>query len=114
MTKINQNQTKMVKNKQNKQKSTNYHKKYGDFYNSKEWKYLRAYKFVQAKGLCEKCKEKGIIRQGREVHHIIPIEQDWGKRLDYDNLILLCPSCHQEAHNRDSQLQKFLREWDSI
>lgn len=92
----------------------NYHEKYKDFYNTPLWKSIREKKFGDADGLCEKCLKKGIVRVGREVHHIVPIEQDWSKRLDYDNLILLCPSCHQEAHNRDSQLQKFLREWENI
>lgn len=92
----------------------NYHEKYKDFYNSSEWKSLRNYKFGQANGLCEHCLKKGIVRVGREVHHIVPIEEDWNKRLNFDNLVLLCPSCHQEMHNRDSQLQKFLRDWENI
>ena len=95
-------------------KNKTYHERYQKFYNSPEWKALRNYKFGMADGLCENCKKKGIVRAGREVHHIIPIEEDYSKRLDVDNLILLCPSCHQEAHNRDSQLQKFLREWENI
>ena len=92
----------------------NYKEKYGAFYNSPAWKALRNYKFGAADGLCERCLAKGIVRAGREVHHIIPIEQDYSKRLELNNLILVCPSCHQELHERDSQLQKFLREWEKI
>lgn len=91
-----------------------YHEKFDKFYNSKEWKSLRNQKFSDANGLCEMCYKDGIIRQGREVHHKVPIEKNWNKRLDYDNLILLCPEHHQQMHDRDSQLQKFLREWENL
>ena len=94
-----------------KQKQLNYHEKYAEFYNSIAWKNLRNQKFYDANGLCELCKKDGIIKQGKEVHHIIPIEEDWNKRFDYDNLILLCPDCHNAQHERISPLQKFLREW---
>ena len=32
-----------------------------------------------------------------EVHHIIPIEEDYSKRLDSTNLITLCPMHHKKA-----------------
>lgn len=32
---------------------------------------------------------------GLSVHHAIPINQDWGKRLDDDNLISLCKMHHE-------------------
>lgn len=95
-------------------KQLNYHEKYAEFYNSSEWKNLRNQKFYDADGLCELCKKNGIIRQGKEVHHIIPIETDWSKRLDYDNLILLCSDCHNLQHERISPLQKFLKDWEEI
>lgn len=90
----------------------NYNEKYSTFYNSKEWKILRKNKWESSNGLCEKCLEKGIVKSGVEVHHKIPIKKNWSKRLDYDNLILLCKECHNDAHNRISPLQKFLKEWD--
>lgn len=93
----------------------NYKEKYKSFYNSKEWKRLRAMKFVQADGLCEICKMKGKINQGIDVHHIIPIEKDWNKRFDYDNLILLCKECHNEMHDRNgSDFTKFLELWQNF
>lgn len=95
-------------------KNKTYHERYQEFYNSKEWKMLRNYKFGLANGLCEKCKEKNIVRAGKQVHHIIPIEEDWSKRLELDNLILLCNDCHNEEHERISPLQKFLREWEDM
>ena len=97
-----------------KDKNKTYHERYQQFYNSPEWRDLRNYKFYMAEGLCELCRKKGKVKAAREIHHIVPIEKDWNKRLDYENLIALCPSHHQEQHNRDSQLQKFLREWNNL
>lgn len=97
-----------------KKKDLNYHEKYQHFYNSKSWHDLRNFKWQESNGLCELCLKDGIINEAREIHHIVPIEKDWNKRLDYDNLIALCPSHHQEQHNRDSQLQKFLRDWNNL
>lgn len=93
-------------------KKDNYHLRYASFYNSAEWKALRQAKFDLADGLCEMCKKEGVVRAGKEVHHIIPIEDDWSKRLDFDNLIALCKDCHNEQHNRQSLLKKFLQEFD--
>lgn len=92
----------------------NYKEKYQSFYNSAEWKALRNYKWGMANGLCEHCLKKGIVRAGREVHHIIPIEEDWNKRLDFDNLVLLCSDCHNAEHERISPLQKFLKDWENV
>ena len=96
------------------QKELNYHKKYAEFYNSSEWKNLRNQKFYDADGLCELCKKNGVVTQGEEVHHIIPIEKDWNKRFDYKNLILLCSDCHNAQHERISSLQKFLNDWNNL
>ena len=93
-------------------KTKNYNEKYASFYNSSKWRKLRDVKFADANGLCENCLGKGIIKEGKEVHHIEPIEDCWEKRLDYDNLKLLCRQCHNEAHERISPLQKFLKEWE--
>ena len=32
-----------------------------------------------------------------EVHHIVPVEEDYSLRLDNDNLISLCREHHEEA-----------------
>lgn len=97
-----------------KPQKQNYHSKYNSFYQSAEWKSLRWQKFCDCDGLCEICKKRGIIREAREIHHIEPIETNWNKRLDYDNLIALCSDCHNQQHLRISPLQKFLSEWDKI
>ena len=97
-----------------KNENKTYHERYQQFYNSSEWKALRNYKFGMADGLCEKCKKNGIARAAREIHHVIPIDEDWSKRLDYENLIALCPECHNAEHERISPLQKFLIEWENM
>lgn len=93
---------------------SSYRERYQDFYNGKEWKELRYWKFADANGLCEECRENGKIVAGKEVHHIIPIEKDWGKRLDAKNLKLLCPECHRLAHERGSPLQEFNKFWEGL
>ena len=97
-----------------KQKQMNYHEKYDNFYQTKEWKLLRNQKYYDANGLCELCKKKGIIREGIDVHHLVEISKDWSKRLDYDNLVLLCKDCHNAIHNRQSPFQKFFKSWETI
>lgn len=92
----------------------NYHKKYQNFYNSAAWKALRAQKFAQENGLCERCRKKGRIIAGKEVHHKIPIESRWDLRLDIDNLELLCPACHNGTHGRESALQDFKKFWEEL
>lgn len=91
-----------------------YHEKYNRFYNSSEWKKLREVKWVNANGMCEHCLRKRIVRPGKEIHHIIPIEKDWTKRLDYENLVCLCPECHRIMHDRESPLQKFNKYWEGL
>lgn len=71
--------------------------KYTRFYNCIEWRTLSA-KYMQDVGYrCEKCKT--IASQ---VHHIKAIQtpEGWELRLDYDNLELLCTTCHNKEHNR--------------
>jgi len=74
------------------------------FYMSWAWiKCARAYK--QAKGgLCERCWKNGLIIPGDEVHHKIRLTPenvtDPAVALNWDNLELLCKTCHLEEHSR--------------
>ena len=102
-----------MKQKQ-KEKNKSYHEKFDSFYQSKSWKLLRSQKFYASNGLCELCLKDGIINEAREIHHIVPIEKDWNKRLDYQNLIALCPEHHNLMHERISPLQQFLKDWDNL
>ena len=74
------------------------------FYNSKTWKQCRdAYK-ISVGGLCERCYNRGDYVLGDEVHHKIHLNpsniNDPNITLSWDNLELLCQSCHQSHHHR--------------
>ena len=79
------------------------------FYTSWAWRKCRK-AFVNAKGnLCECCLKRGIIEPGSkdrplEVHHIIPLTAENITNpeitLNWDNLELLCKSCHDEHRER--------------
>lgn len=70
------------------------------FYNSKAWKEcqkaFKAYKL----GICERCGSAS----GTEVHHKIKLTEDNINdpqvTLNFDNLELLCQTCHAQHHNR--------------
>ena len=73
-----------------------------NFYNSKAWKECReAYK-RSVYGLCERCLANGKYVPGDEVHHKIYLTpeniRDPNVTLNWDNLILLCASCHSKEH----------------
>lgn len=50
--------------------------------------------------LCRIClKNKKINSKNLQVHHIVSLEEDYSKRLDNENLITVCPRCHELAEN---------------
>lgn len=79
--------------------------KYVRFYNGKDWPVLSG-RYAQDRGYrCEIC---GAI--ATQVHHKTPIQtpEGWERRLDYDNLELLCLDCHNKRHERfQSRKKKF-------
>jgi 5-methylcytosine-specific restriction protein A len=46
--------------------------------------------------LCEVCADQGKATPATEVHHIIPVRQNWSLSLDRSNLISVCRRCHEE------------------
>ena len=67
------------------------------FYNSKEWKKCRE-AFKESKfHICERCSSPGV-----EVHHKIYLSPDNINdpeiTLSFENLELLCESCHSKEH----------------
>lgn len=89
------NNVNKVKHKTNKNNNGYSKYKVKDFYKSKEWRELRVLIIEQQKGRCQMCgrsyKEHDIVIH---VDHIIPISIDWSKRLDINNLQLLCEDCN--------------------
>jgi 5-methylcytosine-specific restriction endonuclease McrA len=45
--------------------------------------------------LCEDCLENGMVSVSKEGHHITKIKHDVEKRLDPDNVRMLCEACHR-------------------
>ena len=73
------------------------------FRSTYEWKQKREEVKKRDKYLCQAC-IKGyegspflFNYKDLQVHHIIPIDQDYSKRLDSTNLITLCPLHHKKA-----------------
>ncbi len=69
------------------------------FYNSKEWKKVRKKIKKRDKGLCLLCLlNNNLIVSGDLVHHIVEEKEDKMLRLEEDNLLMLCDSCHKYVH----------------
>ncbi len=71
--------------------------KFTKFYRSSDWRRLSMRYTQDRQFRCEQC---GDI--ATQVHHKVPIQttEGWERRLDYDNLELLCTRCHNERHER--------------
>ena len=79
-------------------------KKYHSFYLTSAWEAVKASAINKANGICiytfffEK-----KLAACEEVHHIVPLKDDWGRRLDVGNLIPL-------THRVHMQIEKEYRE----
>jgi len=71
-------------------------KSHQHFYNSTEWKKARTIAMQRTGGLCEECMKFDLVVKADVVDHIIPISQDFSKRLDQINLRPLCHSHHNK------------------
>ncbi|MFC3843671.1 HNH endonuclease [Paenibacillus sp. MAH-36] len=89
------------------------HKDYSDkrrdkvaqaFYESKDWRRLRAVVISKCFGLCARCKDNGRLRAGYIVDHIIPISEAWELRLTENNLQYLCKAHHNVKTGEDKRL----------
>ena len=68
------------------------------FYTCKEWRIVREVVIARDHGLCQICLGDKKITLFDAVHHKTPIKTDFNKRLDVDNCICLCDSCHKLEH----------------
>ena len=93
---VNQEREKLKRIRESKY-NKNRDPKYKAFYNSLEWRTLKDKKMMDEQYRCERCK-----RLATEVHHIRPIQtkHGWELRLDYKNLLAVCTTCHNKAHER--------------
>lgn len=95
------------------------------FYASLSWRQLRKYVLSKCKGICVYCLlEKNEFNEGKDIHHIETLKDNWDRRLDSDNLICLCRDCHLYIHdiysrdetakkNLQEKLQEFMKEFKS-
>ena len=85
---------------------------YQHLLNSRRWAETRQKVWERAKGLCEECREQGIITPGVDCHHIVPVETAHNlqemKALCFDtaNIRLLCIPHHIEVHTKERSHSK--------
>lgn len=86
--------------KQHNQRYDRYkrNKERAEFYVSPAWQSLKRAAKARAYGLDELRLYQGRMVPGDVVHHIIPITDDPGKRLDADNLICVSNQTHRYIH----------------
>lgn len=77
------------------------------FYVSPEWiRCARGYR-ASVGGLCERCRERGLIVPAEEVHHKIHLTPENINRpeiaLNWQNLIALCKDCHMKEHRKQKR-----------
>lgn len=82
--------------------------KYEAFYHSTAWKKL-SYQYKLANPMCEACLKRGVIRKVDIADHIVPIKEDWSKRLDYANLQALCIVCHNIKSEKEVKERKKIK-----
>ncbi len=71
-------------------------KKHDKFYHSKSWRATRDIAMRQAGGLCVECLKFGMMVKADVVDHILPLEKDYSKRLNLENLQPLCYTHHNK------------------
>lgn len=78
---------------------------YNRFYKTSKWVKLSR-QTLQKSPVCVMCLRKGIVKKADLVDHIVPIREDWSKRLDPTNLQSLCYRCHREKTRKDHQRER--------
>ena len=72
------------------------------FYSSKSWQKCREAYAASVGYCCERCASMGIVRAGEIVHHIKHLTGDNvcdpSVATSFNNLMLLCRSCHAAVH----------------
>lgn len=72
------------------------------FYKSAAWIKKRKEIVDRDNNECQSCKNRGLATVGQstklDVHHIKHLENNWDLRLNNDNLITLCVTCHNLEH----------------
>lgn len=106
-----------IKSRQSQRSKAN--KKVYDFHRSHKWKGKSVAIRERDNYCCQIC-ARGLYNPDRQyetdnisVHHIVPIAEDWDKRLDDENLITLCAKHHEQAEKgeiKKEELKKIAQE----
>ena len=83
------------------------------FYSTSEWRKCREEMMKEANYLCEMCLEFGkITYNDLHVHHVVKVKDNWNKRIDKDNLIVVCPDCHRQIE--DMTTNEIIRDVEKL
>lgn len=70
---------------------------------TKEWQRARDAVRERDRNMCVWCADEGVVEtEGLSVHHVVPLEEDFGKRDDMDNLATLCARHHELAERGEA------------
>ena len=72
---------------------------------NRQWEVFRTRVGARRNWICERCRERGLIRSGNELHHKVPLSEG-GAKYDETNVELLCKSCHSTETRRLQQGSK--------
>lgn len=103
------------KPKKEKHKYYKHNKEFAEFRGSKEWKIVREEVKERDHYLCQACLHGLGMEIGRKinykqlsVHHIVPLEEDWNKRSEHNNLVTLCSFHHEQAERGEISREALL------
>lgn len=63
--------------------------------------------WTRQKGICPNCEQSITAESGCHVHHVV--ERHRGGSDNLDNLVLLHPNCHYQAHSRHGEANRFVQ-----
>jgi len=78
-------------------------------YSSQEWSEVTKKVWKRDNAKCQRCNKEKENEVEFHIHHIIPFEVE-EKRMDIDNLILLCKECHNWVHSSKNKNNKYIEE----
>lgn len=85
--------------------------KYIRFYHTAAWKKARLATLISQHYLCQDCLREGKVAPAYTVHHIVPIRDDWSKRLNENNLEVICLEHHNQEHpEKGSSDKKYFKK----
>jgi 5-methylcytosine-specific restriction protein A len=71
------------------------------FYVSKQWRAIRN-THIREFPLCASCMEKGIVKEGKVVDHVLPRRTHPHLELEPTNLKTMCHSCHNSKSGKEA------------